>query len=353
MVDWTAPMSQTFEYYVVNPNTWKDVKQLNSITSSNITRDSTVDTLGSASINSNEMLGEAYVRIYLVTIQNGVREKHPLATVLVQTPSSKFDGLVTSVTMDAYTPLIELKENQPPIGYFVPEDSNIMDQAYNITFEHLRAPVVAGASDVTMYKDFVSNSSDTWLTFLSDLLANAKFKFDLDEMGRVLFAPDQDTASMQPVWTYDDGNSSILYPNVTVDHDLYGVPNVVEVVYSDSRNMYVARAVNDEASSPTSIINRGREITTRIEDPDMSGTPTQYVVEEYAREQLRSLSTLEYTISYTHAYNGVRLGDAVRLDYKRAGLNGVKARVISQTIKCEPGCPVTEKARFTVKLWEE
>lgn len=26
MPDWTLPMQQTFEYYEVNPNTWKDEK---------------------------------------------------------------------------------------------------------------------------------------------------------------------------------------------------------------------------------------------------------------------------------------------------------------------------------------
>lgn len=63
------------------------------------------------------------------------------------------------------------------------------------------------------------------------------------------------------------------------------------------------------------------------------------------------MSALEYTISYTHGYCPVRIGDCVRLNYSRAGLRGIKAKVISQSIKCEPGCPVTEKAVFTTQLW--
>ena len=61
--------------------------------------------------------------------------------------------------------------------------------------------------------------------------------------------------------------------------------------------------------------------------------------------------SIEYTVSYKHGYCGIRIGDCVRLNYKRAGINNVKARIISQSIKCEPGCPVTEKAVFTTKLW--
>lgn len=351
MVDWTKPMQQTFEYYIVDPMTWKDVSLIPNVKSSSITRDSEAETLGSTTIDLGESIGEAYVRIYLITIQNGVREKHPLATVLVQTPSSSFDGKTRSVSMDAYTPLIELKENQPPLGYFSESNENIMETALRLTSEHARAPVVGAVSDLTLYKDFVSNTDDTWLTYLSDLIANANYYFALDEMGRILFAPKQDTASLQPVWTYDDDNSSILYPDLDMDHDLYGIPNVVEVIYSDDSDQYYTRVVNDDENSPISTISRGREIIHRVTNPDVGGIPTQAMITEYANQLLRELSSLEYTVSYSHGYCPVRIGDCVRLNYKRAGLDGIKARVISQTIKCEPGCPVSEKAVFTVKLW--
>lgn len=351
MPDWTKPMEQTFEYYVVDPGTWKDVKLLNNVKSSSVKRDSNVETLGSATIDVTESVGECYIRIYLITIQNGIKEKHPLGTFLVQTPSSKFDGKIRSVTMDAYTPLLELKENPPPLGYSIFKEESIMDNAYRIVRDNARAPVVSAVSDEKLYSDFVANTNDTWLTFLTDLIANAKFKFSLDEMGRILFSPDQDTASLQPVWTYDDSNSSILYPELSMEHDLYRVPNVVEVVYSKSNDIYYSKAVNDDSNSPISTISRGREIIHRVMDPDIIGDPTAKQIDEYAKQLLRELSTLEYTISYTHGYCPVRLGDCVRLNYSRSGITDIKAKVISQSIKCEPGCPVTEKAVFTVKLW--
>lgn len=351
MVDWTASMQQTFEYYTVDPNTWKDVKLINNVKSSTINRDSEVETLGSATIDITESIGESYVRIYLVVIQNGVTYKVPLGTFLVQTPSSSFDGKIRSVSMDAYTPLLELKENPPPLGYSILKDENIMEQAYLISRERARAPVIKTDCDINLFSDFVANTDDTWLSFLTDLIANAKYTFDLDELGRILYAPKQDTASLQPVWTYDDSNSSILYPDINITHDLYDVPNAVEVVYSDAKNHFYAKAVNDDDNSPTSIQNRGREILHRITNPDVLGDPTANQIKEYAEQALRDLSTLEYKISYKHAYCPVRVGDCVRLNYERAGLTDIKAKVISQSIKCEPGCPVDEKAVFTIKLW--
>ena len=351
MPNWLESMQQTFEYYVVDPGTWKDVKKIDTVLKSTITRDSEVETLGSATIDITESLGECYIRIYLITIQNGVKERHPLGTFLVQTPSSSFDGKIKNISMDAYTPLLELKENPPPIGYSILKDENIMDVAYRSVREHARAPVVKPQCDKTLFYDFVANTGDTWLSYNSDLISNAKYKFGLDELSRILFVPDQDIASLQPVWEYNDDNSSILYPDITVNHDMYGIPNVVEVIYSNGADSYYARVVNDDPNSPISTVSRGREIIHRVTDPDLIGDPTENQIKEYAERLLRSLSSLEYTITYSHGYCPVREGDCVRLNYTRAGINNVKAKVISQKINCIPGCQVTEKAVFTTKLW--
>lgn len=358
MVDWTKSMEQSFEFYIVDPGTWKDMRLLTDVKSATINRDSSAETLGSATIDITESTGECYIRIYLITIQNGVTEKHPLGTFLVQTPAIGFDGKIRNISMDAYTPLLELKENPPPLGYNISKGSNIMDAVYRLSRENVRAPVSKTDSPKELYRDFVADTNDTWMSFLIDLAAKADYTFALDELGRILFAPKQDAASLQPVWTYSDDNSSILYPEVNMNYDLYGIPNVVEIRH----NGLVIEVVNDDPDSPTSTVSRGRRITHRVVDPDMdviagltdeniTGDPTKKQLEEYAERLLREMSTIECSISYTHGYCPVRLDDCVRLNYKRAGITGVKAKVISQSIKCEPGCQVTEKAVFTTKLW--
>lgn len=351
MADWLSSMQQTYEYYIVDPSTWKDVKQINTVKSCSINRDDEAETLGSATINVTESYGECYIRTYLVTIQNGVKERHALGTHLVQTPSSSFSGKIQDVSMDAYTPLIELKENPPPLGYSVLKDENIMKRAYQIVRDNVRAPVVPTDCTKNLFYDFVADPSDKWLSFTRDLIANANYKLALDDLGRILFAPKQEITSLQPVWTYNDDNSSILYPDITLDHDLYGIPNVIEVIYSNGPDHYYARVVNDDPNSPVSTVSRGREIIHRVTDLDLAGYPTKEQVDEYATRLLKELSSIEYKITYTHGYCPVRIGDCVRLNYSRAGLTNIKAKVISQSIKCEPGCPVTEKAVFTTKLW--
>ena len=351
MADWLRSMQQTFEYYIVDPNTWKDIKKINTVLSCNITRDSDSETLGSATIDVTESLGEAYIRAYLITIQNDVKERHPLGTFLVQTPSSNFNGKIMNISLDAYTPLLELKEKMPMIGYTIQKSKNIMEMVYDIVRDNVRAPVVKTTKDDTLKYDFVANIDDTWMSFTTDLLANANYCFDLDELGRILFAPKQTAEVLQPIWEYNDSNSSILYPEITLDNDIYGIPNVIEVIYSNGDDKFYSVVKNDDPNSPLSIQNRGREILYRETNPNLVGNATQMQIDKYAERLLKELSSIECTVTYTHGYCPVRVGDCVRLNYERAGITDVKAKVISQTISCEPGCPVSEKAVFTTKLW--
>ena len=351
MPDWQASMLQTFEFYEVDPDTWGDKKKLDKILSCSVVRDLDDETLGSATISTSEELDECYIRPYLTTVQNGVRERFALGVYLCQTPSVKYDGRMKTIELDAYTPLIELKEKMPPIGYSLTKNRNILNAAYEIMNENMRAPVIEGSNSSALQSVFVANSNDTWLSFIIDLVSMANHRLDLDDRGRVLFSPVQRLDSLKPIWEYNDDNSSILYPEITLNRDLYGIPNVVEAVYSNEGRYVFARAVNKDPNSPVSTVSRGREIVYRDTNPELDVEPTQTSMNSYARDLLRRLSSLEYELSYSHGYCPVRVGDCVLLNYKRAGLDNVKAQVIRQSIKCESGCAVEETAVYTMNLW--
>ena len=358
MIDWTKSMQQTYEYYKVDPGTWKNNELLDKVLSSSIKRDVNDETLGSASFELTEDINECYVRTFLVATQNKLTERFPLGTHLCQSSQVTHDGKISKYPIDGYTPLIELKEKCPPLGYSIAKGVNILDVATRITRENVRAPVVNGKNTAVLTSDFVAETDDTWFTFLVDLLACAKYEFGLDELGRIIFVPIADFASLRPIWTYTDDNSPILQPEITIERDLFGIPNVVEVIYSNkesssesNENYIYARAVNDDPNSPISTVNRGREIVNRITDPEVNGIPNQDQLNDYARQTLKNLSALERTLTYTHGYCPVQVGDCVLLNYTRAGLNNVRARVTSQSINCEAGCQVEETAVYTTNLW--
>ena len=310
-------MAQTFEYFEVDPGTWKDKAQISNIRKCKIIRDLSDETLGSAQITCEGDLTDKYIRIYLVTEQDGIKEKTALGTYIFETPSTSFDGRVRSTDQDGYTPLIELKEKLPQIGFTISKDENIVKNAYLLASEYMRAPVTWGESDKVLTDSFTAESDDTWLYFITDLLANASYHFGLEADGSVTLEPDQEADSLSPIWTYSDDNSSILLPDVEVSRDLYGVPNVVEVVYSpDGVASIFSTIKNDDASSSVSTVSRGREIVYRDTDPSISGadastTLNQADIDDYARNLLKNLSSVEYTVSYKHGYCPVRIGDGV------------------------------------------
>lgn len=358
MIDWLSSMTQTYEFYEVDPNTWKDKKRLTNILSCKISRNLDSETLCTANISTTDILGEMYIRVYLIAIQNGIKYEIPLGTFLTQTPTRKFDGKRNEISIEAYSPLLELKDNQPDIGYTVAKNQNIMDTACKLTAENMRAPVipVKGIPD-TVHDNFTAEVDESWMAFLSNLMYNAKYYYILNELGYVLFAPIQDTASLQPKWTYNDDNSSILYPDITENYDLYGIPNVVEVVYSGidgegNTLILQSTAINDDSESPTSTVARGRAVRHRETSPSVSGVPDQDYMDSYARRLLKNFNEVEHKVTYTHGYCPVTIGDCVRLNYNRAELKNVKAKVISQDIDCSSGCKVTETAIFTTNLWK-
>ena len=74
MPDWTKSMEQSFEYYTVEPTTMADIKRLDIVKSASFSHDAELETLGSATIDVTNSVGETYIRGYLKTVQNGVTE---------------------------------------------------------------------------------------------------------------------------------------------------------------------------------------------------------------------------------------------------------------------------------------
>lgn len=353
MIDWTSSMRQTYEFYIVDPNTWKDAKPLNNVKSCTIDWDRTSETICSAKITCDEQLDECYVRIYLVVNQNGNIYKEALGTVLVQTPGVDFDGKSNDVSLEAYSPLLELSDKKPPLGYTITKNEKIMVVAGNICKNNMRAPVVEIDVDKTLDRNFTAEINESWLSYVISLISSANYRLMLDGMGRVMFAPMQRDDLLNPIFSFNDDNSSILLPDISLDRDLYGIPNVVEVIYSYNNGYLYSRAVNNNVASPVSVPKRGREVIHRVTDVSLPGSPNQEQLDAYAEQLLSELSTLEFTVTFKHGYYPVRIGDAVMLNYRRAKMSNIKATIVSQSIDCTAGCVVTEKAVFTNNLWKE
>ena len=353
---WSQSMQRSFEYYKVDPVSWGDIELIPRVINCTITRDLNNETLGSASIDADDDINDTYVRPYLITLQNGVRERFPLGTFLCASDSRSWDGRKDSRSFDCYTPLIELKEKPMPIGYTIMKDQNLLTRAVGITRDSTRAPVADAKDDrveMTLTGNFIAESSETRLNFVKDLLATGNYSLGLDERGGVLFLPYQELASLQAKFIYRDDNMSLIYPDISISGDLFDIPNVLEIIYSvpDSGKTIYVTVRNEDPNSILSIPSRGREIVKRDSNPDVVENTTETDLRLYALNAMKKLSTVQCEIKYKHGFtNEVQLGDCVRFEYKAANLNGVNAKVTRQVIHCNAECSVEETAVFPKNL---
>lgn len=353
MIDYSKSMKRYYEIWQVNPYTWTDDKIITNIVdeSSSINRDLDSDSLGSASINITHNIDECYIRIYMICEQNDTKTKESLGTFLVQEGGISYDGTIIKRSCNCYTPLIELKENKLPVGYFLPYGSNILSSVYDIMRNNMRGfverPSHGYVTDALLNYNFVASDSDTYLSLVTDLLADAEYHLTMDVNGTTKIVKDTELKDDDTAYLYNS-DSGVLYPSISISDNSFNIPNVVEVVYSNNGMLYTAVAKNENKNSKYSIQSRGREIIYRESNP--SGINDEFHLNEYAEGLLKNLSRNKRTISYTHAYvPNVNIGDCVEIDYPEVGLNHVRAIVQTQEISLN----VTGEVRETAVYYEE
>ena len=372
-IDWSKSMQQTFEYYTVDPKNWRDVERIETVKSSNCNHDMTSETRGSSTITTTELIPENYIRTYMICRQGGYEKRICLGTYLYMTSQDNYNGVCHNYSMTGYTPLVELKEKLAPIGYFVYGRIRGLENAPNVSAaitsiieNNTRCKLLNGVViDEPLLNNFVAQPSDNWLRIVNNLLTASeknKYMITVDEWGKICLRNAPTADAMQPKFIYTDDNSSILLPDLDMSDDLFEIPNVIELIFVGNSAYTAVRAIarNDDEASIVSTVNRKREIWRRysinnISIPaDVEATPE--AIEEYVTAQaetlLEKLSTVQKTITYSHGYCDVKVGDCVLINYEKAGFTNVKAIVTSQKIKCEPGCQVDETAVYTKKLWK-
>lgn len=353
IIDWTNSMEQTYEFYSVEPYTWTDVNKIDTIKSCSITYDSTTDTFMSASIDTSEEVNEQYIRVYLVAKQGKNVERIALGTFLVQSPSYSFNGKVFDRSCDAYSPLIELKEKYPPYGYAIQAGTNIMDKVVQLIEDNSRCRVInsgTGTDESIIRRDYVSSGSEDLLTFITGLLKYADKVIRVDALGRIYFTKIPKLESLVAKKTFDTNAGSILMADISVDRDIYGIPNVLEVYYKSGSGTLVSVVENNDSSSVTSIQNRGRRIVSRETDPSFAGAVGQATLDEYAKKRLEELTKVKFSVTYTHGYFPLKVDEGVELDYVQSGMKYKTALITNQTIECKTGCTVSETAIFEERV---
>lgn len=333
-------MQVTYRFTKVDPRTWRDAEEIAEVEDAEVSFDSSQATKGTMTCTMSEPIGEAYIRAYIV--EDGASS--PVGTFLCQTQTSDHDGRTKRYRVEAYTPLHELAETHPPIGFFAPKNTPIASFAARYADDNCRAPVVASLSGGASTDIYVAETDESWLDFLSGLLEQDGKSFVPDYDGSLLIVPDRDAASLQPMCAFTDDNASIVQGEVEEEWDVYKVPNRVTVIAPDGT---VAVAENRNDDTPLSYNNRGRWVEERITDPKLPIGYDQSYLDDYAERELAKRSVSEHKVTITHGWvPHLRIGDCVFLALARAGIY-TRAIIVSMRLKCDKEAQVQTVLKFT------
>ena len=294
-------------------------------------------------------IGDDLLRIYSVSRLGDEAETVCHGTFFVTTPSSSWSGVVRSGKADMFSVLWILQQNKTTETFTAQAGENAVALAESLAGGHgNNLPVVATASPATLNASHTWDAGTTYLDIVNWLLDFAGYNsISCDAYGNALMTPYVDPADKAVGVVFSDTRDSVSEPGFTHELDAFEIPNKVTVICSnaDSEPM-VAHAVNDDPENPYSIAAR-RKLLVRVET--VSDIASQEALDAKARELLRTSMSVVETVEVKHSYQSFCVGDAIQMDYSKAGY-AKKLISVSREMQMVPGIRCTTRARRFVNL---
>ncbi len=273
---------------------------------------------------------EGFYRIEMEVEQNGTRELHPIATLLMSSGSSSVDHVAQTASVSGYSVLKPASDRLMLTGTYAPKGCDGAAYAAGLLRECIPAPVSVEGS-FTLDEHAVFGTGISYLQAAWTVLKAADWCMRILGDGTVHIAPKPSEATFM----LDVEGRHHLMPGVDMTYDLSEVPNRYFAVDGDD----VGIAVNEQDGSRTSVSARGRYVDYIDDSPVKVGGET---MTNYAKRKLEEMSTVTREWSYTREY----VPDLVPFDLVAGsvpefGMSGA-FRVIKQSIDCGKGVTVSE-----------
>ena len=212
-------------------------------------------------------------QIKIICIINDI--KYPLGQFLISSPDKQRNGMTTIRECECFSKLMILEQSKIENRYLVTAGTNVVGEVKRlITDKYLYS---IQESILTTSVDREWEIGTPYLTVINDLLEVINFtSLRVDSNGVFMATPYVLPTDRQVEITYKDDEESIIFEDIKESIDYFDVPNVF-VRYTNDPNIFPPlRAVyeNNNISSETSIIKRGRRIPDVAEVSDVSDLQT-------------------------------------------------------------------------------
>lgn len=204
---------------------------------------------------------------YDILMPDGLWARFSLGIFLLSSPTRAIKKGIVTRDVSAYDLTAVLTQNATGNRYALALGANVIAAVKDILDVH-GLDYVIGDSDEVLAAPKDWDPGTAWYEIIADLLALIAWRplfFDSEGIGRTLL--NATPADRQTDFHYLDDALSVLDPEVTEELDLWDVPNIWVLIATKPDNTpLVARFDNDNPDSPTSTVNRGRNVPKFVTD---------------------------------------------------------------------------------------
>lgn len=332
--------------FEVDPDTWADAGVMPGVRSVSIDKDGTGDAplLESGSIQLDAPIGsdfrERYLRVVLTAEQDGQAERVNVVTLLCSATSGSIDLGIDNQELVGRSVLFPAAARKLRSGSYAPMGVDGAQWAGEMLRSCVAAPVTVESS-FTLEDRVVFDLGKSYLECVWLVLGAGNSCIQLSGDGSIHIV-DMPT---EPSIVLDDMHAKLLHPGVKYNLDYSEVPNSYTAI-SGSQTVTIE---NNDPSSVTSIPYRGFVYDVVDSSPTRVNSESLY---SYAVRMLEEKSTVPDTRTYTREY----APNAVPFSLVRGSLASVDIegdlRIQTQSITCDKGITVAEKAAKEVRTWQ-
>lgn len=330
-IDWGGSLTCTYRLGLVDPETWEVSSVLDGMLSAGVARNGSTRLLESGSIQASGSLdGETWGRIEVLARQGGMMERHAVATFLLVPADGEVRRGRTTVNADGYSVLKPAADMTMLAGSYVPAGADAAEHAASLLSACTPAPIEIGGS-ARLLDAVVFAAGTTYLDAAWMLVEAVGWTLQIDGRGVVHVLP----RPTEPALTIDADGSRLLGTGVSVADGGNDAPNR----YIAVDGALSVTATDDDPSSPTSTVSRGRFVDVYDGSPRRAAGES---LQAYAERRLAELTETAGTRGYDRAWvPGLTVGDVVRGALPSARLDG-DMRIVRQSLRFGYGITVTE-----------
>jgi hypothetical protein len=274
----------------------------------------------------------------------------PQGVFLLTSPTRKANDTGTVIRdVDAYDQLLIFRDDVVTNRYAVMAGAKYTDAIEQLLGTSVEKNITR--SSLTLPTTMEWEPGTPKLTIINALLNAINYEsLFFDEYGVAVARPYVQPADRGSEYEYSTDDKSVILPDAEQTLDLFSVPNSFTLVVSDpDRPPLTATYINDNPSSITSTVSRGRTIVQYLAEQT---APDQATLDAAARNAAYDASQVYESISFTTALMPIHSNaDVYTLTYNDLGISAKYAEQ-SWSMTLDAGSTMKHTCRRSVQLDE-